>query len=644
MDARHVRYRDPVADPVLVLDLYSEEPVLGPRRFVRQASVRFGRPMIYPVSSAELDPLLERRPDLANRQFLLLRLPFDLEPPRPNRRYEAATVEITFDDDAVVALDVMPTAPNDDESLHLDIRGIGRPTIAWDLRPGAPQAGLRPRSRVMQVVLDAPAESTEFRGALSATVTVARIKGAWPKSTAASQQPRRFVLGTDGTFTVEPDRPNENRRITGPIARRTGGRMAPVDVLIITALQEEYNAARSAQNGVGQWREQESDGHTPHLIGEYATPTGNRLTVALARPTRMGGRQTGPIATTLTDLLQPTFLAMCGVCGGNPDMTAPGDVIVAAPAYQYDEGKHVGDEFRGDHRQYPLNDRWLRAVQDFDPSHLPSYGVASQEEAEIWFLERLYMGQDPRSHPARPRYFPKGTWSDRLARLEAEGLIAWQDARWVLTGAGTAKIERILSDDVDGPDRLPFAVEPGPMASGSAVMEHPGIWTRLKEMGVRTILGLEMEAATIATVAHAREVPYWLVAKGVMDHANAHKNDRYKGFAARASAEVLFALLGRLLPGRPDAGNRGSRPEPSPPVIPGAVKLDVILRLHFDWQDLADLVGVPIHERARFAAGNEPRALWEWLEVRGRLAELPAALDEIGRGDLSERLRPYVLP
>lgn len=139
---------------------------------------------------------------------------------------------------------------------------------------------------------------------------------------------------------------------------------------------------------------------------------------------------------------------------------------------------------------------------------------------------------------------------------------------------------------------------------------------------------------------HEREVPHWLVAKGVMDHANLDKNDRFKEFAARASAEVLFALLGRLLP-RSVGRDAAAAPARSG-AIPGAVKLDVIRRLHFDWQDLADLVGVPVFERVRFVVGNEPRGLWEWLEVRGRLADLQRALNEIGRGDLSERLRPYI--
>jgi nucleoside phosphorylase len=431
--------------------------------------------------------------------------------------------------------------------------------------------------------------------------------------------------------------------------------MSSVDVLIIAALKDEFEAARNAANGVGagNWRERDTGGLTPYLTGEYVSPAGSRITVALARPTGMGGRRTGPLATTLTNQLQPTCLAMCGVCAGNPDDTAPGDVIVAAPAYEYDEGKLSGGKLRGAHEQYPLNDRWLRAAQDFDPAGLPSYGEASEAEATIWFLERLYRSQDAREHPARSRYFPKGTWSQRLDRMETDGLIVRYDGGWALTGAGAAKIERLLDDDVDGPDRLPFAVEPGPIASGSAVVEDPKIWTKLKNLGMRKIRGLEMEAATVATVAHEREVPHWLVVKGVMDNANFDKDDRFKVFASRASAEVLFALLGRVLPTRSAVSERSAGPglpaaAPTPSaatvatVVPGPVKLEIIRRLHYDWQDLADLVGVPGFERVRFAAGNEPRALWEWLEVRGRLVELPAALDEIGRADLGERLRPHL--
>lgn len=58
-------------------------------------------------------------------------------------------------------------------------------------------------------------------------------------------------------------------------------------------------------------------------------------------------------------------------------------------------------------------------------------------------------------------------------------------------------------------------------------------------MGVRSALGLEMEATTVGEVANTEGVEEWLVVKGVMDHADPKKSDRYKPFAAKASAEVL---------------------------------------------------------------------------------------------------------
>jgi hypothetical protein len=167
------------------------------------------------------------------------------------------------------------------------------------------------------------------------------------------------------------------------------------------------------------------------------------------------------------------------------------------------------------------------------------------------------------------------------------------------------------------------------------VVTDPRVWAAL-ERGKRNLLAIDMEAATVATVAAQRRVPHWLVAKGVMDHADPAKDDRFKAFAASASAEVLLALLGRLLapPGTPD------RPPLEP--VPEAVRLAVTRQLRYDWPDLAELLGVPSYDARDFRAGDEPHDLWVWLSGRHRLPDLPGALDEIGRGDLAALLRPYV--
>jgi hypothetical protein len=82
-------------------------------------------------------------------------------------------------------------------------------------------------------------------------------------------------------------------------------------------------------------------------------------------------------------------------------------------------------------------------------------------------------------------------------------------------------------------------------------------------------------------------------------------------------------------------------PEIAPPFtsIPGRIKLKICQRLGNDWPDLADVCDIPNYERRRFTSGEECRAVLEWLENRQRLAELPQALIDIKRPDLTELLR-----
>ncbi|MEU8608083.1 Ltp family lipoprotein [Actinoplanes sp. NPDC048791] len=343
-------------------------------------------------------------------------------------------------------------------------------------------------------------------------------------------------------------------------ADRPRGAMGHVDVLVVAALREEFDAALGAASaadpggpGVSRWQQRDVDG-SPYSWGEYRIDGKLRFTVAVARPTHMGGRTTGSFVARLADRLHPTAVAMCGVCAGDPARAALGDVVVGTPVFEWDEGKHSASGFEGDHRQFSLDLHWLRAAQEFDPRGLPAYGDPSDDEALLWFLEQLHRGQHPRSHPARDAYFPSGTWPRRLAQFETQGLIRREsNGEPKLTGDGSDLVQRRLYDDVEGPQRLPFRVLTAPMASGSAVITDPAEWDRLRRMGVRSITAIEMEAATIATVADDRGLP-WLVAKGVMDHADAEKDDRYKRFAARASAQVMFALLERLAPATMVAG------------------------------------------------------------------------------------------
>jgi nucleoside phosphorylase len=412
--------------------------------------------------------------------------------------------------------------------------------------------------------------------------------------------------------------------------RLPGGSM--VDVLIITALPMEFDAAKAVGTagapgavGVARWEPRSAGDMAPYLLGEFIGPGGVALSVALARSAHMGGRKVSPVTSRLVGELRPRCLAMSGVCAGNPARTALGDVIVPSLVYAFDEGKQTSAGFKGSHRHIPVDDRIVRAAQDLSTADLPSFKVPTAEEAKLWFLEQLLIGREPRDHPGRDRYYPLGAWKSSLPTYEQEGLITRQGGRWRLTDVGRALTEDVLYTDVDGPDTLPFKVVVGPMATGNVVMERPEIWDELGGMAVRDITGLEMEAAAIATVAETEQVPFVLIAKGVMDHA-LNKDDRYKRFAAKASAEVLFALLTRIAETikRPTGdGTRAAEP---------------------DWRQRLGRRGLHIWTSAQFAVGlrvTEPavaqpsfrqdEAINVFTLEAGRLPNLVLEFDGVGR-------------
>lgn len=97
------------------------------------------------------------------------------------------------------------------------------------------------------------------------------------------------------------------------------------DILLITAIREEYDAAKhvfSATSlegeGVREWQDVEPSAVTPFQRGIFYRDGTPLFSLVLAKPPRMGGIQTGQLAAMLADRLKPTCLVMCGVCAGNP--------------------------------------------------------------------------------------------------------------------------------------------------------------------------------------------------------------------------------------------------------------------------------------------------------------------------------------
>jgi nucleoside phosphorylase len=337
--------------------------------------------------------------------------------------------------------------------------------------------------------------------------------------------------------------------------RMTESMSVSVDVILITAISEEHDAARETLSaveldgdGVRDWQTIEPVLNAPCDRGVYFHGGKPLFTVAMARSARMGAIDTGQLAVRLIDHLKPGWVVMCGVCAGNPADLALGDVVISSLTYQFDEGKLEKERQVPDHRQSPVEEQWVRAASELKASAMSSFGKPSLRDQRYWLLERLYGGADPRKHPARLRYFAEAEWAPMVEALERENVIKIVGTSLALTQAGKKEVERSIVFDVDPPKQLPFAIKVGPIASGNVVVKDGLTWDKLTEWGVRSVLGLEMEGAAIGRAARSAGVSNWIVVKGVMDHADPNKDDRYKPFAARASAEVLRAfLIGRFV-------------------------------------------------------------------------------------------------
>lgn len=203
----------------LHLDLYGQELILAapePRR-LREASVEFGRPTVRRMGPAEPTALSSD----GSGRLLLVQFPFDLETPPANRWYEAATVTVEFADESVTAMDIRPS--DVDRTVSLDVRGLGRNRLAWDLSPAEGEDGLRPRSHVMQVVVEMPAVDVELSGVLAAEATIRRRRmGVMDRIAVSSIDPVPFSLGPIAAVAEPAAAPVFSGPVKVEVCRRLG--------------------------------------------------------------------------------------------------------------------------------------------------------------------------------------------------------------------------------------------------------------------------------------------------------------------------------------------------------------------------------------------------------------------------------------
>ncbi|WP_437516737.1 phosphorylase family protein [Sorangium sp. So ce1099] len=344
-----------------------------------------------------------------------------------------------------------------------------------------------------------------------------------------------------------------------------------VDALVVTALQDELEAVLAlGEGGRDGWREARDPAGFPYYVRELPNDRGQPLRVAAAWSGRMGESAAAARAQGLIEELDPGCLAMCGICAGRRGEVSLGDVIVADRVYSYDEGKRVapgGDgagEFFHDIETYNLERTWnmdaALFAREFERQAPLARERPPSKTSQAWWLRHALYGSQveggppPASLPERAARCPG--WAERIGELEAQGVLRIGDGGLELTEAGVAQVRRDRVVHPDGPPPArPFRVHIGPIATGKAVQEDAGLFERLKPIG-RRVLGVEMEAAAIGYVAE-RLGRRSIIAKAVSDHGDHDKDDSFRAFACRASAEFLFAFLRRYL--SPDLAARAGR-------------------------------------------------------------------------------------
>jgi nucleoside phosphorylase/tetratricopeptide (TPR) repeat protein len=374
--------------------------------------------------------------------------------------------------------------------------------------------------------------------------------------------------------------------------------MSPLDVLIVTAVAEEYAAVIAAGGGEAAWDQRDG------LRVRGFEVEGGSLTIGVTQALVMGAA--GAVAAAAAEglLKDPGVrcLAMCGVCAGKRDDVALGDVIIADRVWQYDTGKDKGGRVEGDIEMFRLHPpAWKQAAERFKVDALAPWLAErprSYEAQGDWVLERVLRGVDPMDDPQCEALC--ADWEKVLARLRGAGLMR-KGAR-TLTAKGRAHIERVLEGNRGKLPKLKaLRVHVGPIASGSMVKADGKVFARLAP-AMRKAIGVEMEAASVGMLGWAKQVEAAVVVKAVMDHADADKSDNFKGFAARASAEVLLAFVKRNLP--PRSGGEDRILSPGTSALPTLAGPAALLNARHEV--------VPFHGRADVLA--ELRA---WCEGEG---------------------------
>lgn len=328
------------------------------------------------------------------------------------------------------------------------------------------------------------------------------------------------------------------------------------DICILCAMEEEVKAFMFETTRLYQATFQSTTGPQTKRDYRYTTIQNNKgesLTLYVTWPPRYGPQETSLHFKDALRELKPRFTAMTGICAGNRDQVALGDIIVAERAFDADAGKIILDKRQRkqqlyDTRTYEPDSDILHFVRMFDAWESAASGVKrpiSKRQQRDWLLSTLLQDATPRVDdiPSKElkRYVPQ--WKSIMSELQRSTPRYLTDDGALIDKAVVRQLFYTQDFPYTDPKRPRRFI--APMASGSAVRsDHP--FEEIRKP-VRGTLAYDMEGATFYRVVAEFTGIRALLVKGVSDYADPYKDDSYHEYAAAVSAIYILSFIKEFL-------------------------------------------------------------------------------------------------
>lgn len=354
-------------------------------------------------------------------------------------------------------------------------------------------------------------------------------------------------------------------------------RQRRVDVMVLTVIPEELEAARRVLDVDDGDRDKDADGTVYYHKRMPSALVATEYAIALLCIGSAGNPEAAAVTATAIAKLNPRAALLMGIAAGIRGKVRIGDVV--------------------------LSER----VVAYEPAAVASLGGTTVEH--------------PRPEIERP---PHSMLQDAVTYCPAPDRV---HRAFVRSGGATPAAPPGQEAEFAAHVATSIAVRRSTIASGEKLLRDPSKLHAVRRLHGKVEVG-EMEAAGFVAACRVGAVP-WMVIRAISDFGDELKDDRFHELAACAASAVLhdFVTHGLDLGGYDPPGVHGARAAPTFDGIP----LDLIEVLANEYPDVRDARA--LWERAGGKAGDveqvaRPRDLWQrlWLSAVNGAAVRPVDL------------------